>query len=366
VEPAPQSVTVAEVLVLPDRDIAPYTGYIQAFNTVDLKSRVTGYLISEAFKDGGEVKKGTTLFEIDPRPYEAALKREKATTAAQLARRKKTEADHQRNVILKAKGGVSQEDVDASEAARDEAVAAVLAAQASEQVAKLNLDYCTIKADFDGRMSRPYIDVGNLVTADMTVLSTMSDSSKVYVNFDVDERSLLAYREEARKQGNDGKPIKEKNIPVYVRLEGEQDYKHEGKLDFADIRLNRATGTYPVRGILDNKKNIFTDGNRASILVETGEKITRIMVTDRAIGSEQDKRYVYVVENDPDGKTATVKRKDVELGEQRGGLRIIKEGLQKGDRVIVNGIQRVRPEMKVVPQNADMPDKPEEGARLGP
>jgi RND family efflux transporter MFP subunit len=239
------------------------------------------------------------------------------------------------------------------------AKAAIDGAKAAIEQAQLNVEFTKVTAPFGGRISRPQADKGSLVRADDTTLTKLVDASQVYVDFSVDERSLRRYLIQARAEGKSGrdKPIKELNIRIKVGLEGDSGFPYSGVLDFVGVEIDRKTGTYPVRGIIENKDGVFLSGFRAQVLFPLGEKRERIMVTGRAIGSDQGKKFVYVVKDD------TAKRRDVVLGRLRpDGLRIVSEGLNKDDLVIVNEVQRVRPEMKVVPSVEPMPDAPKKAA----
>jgi multidrug efflux system membrane fusion protein len=355
-ETPPPAVTVSQPVTREVVDQDDYEGRIAAVETVDVKARVRGYLIKVNFQDGQYVKKDDLLFEIDPRPYQATLAGAEAQKAAAEAALKYAKGEHDRVRLLVSRNAASREELEVWVGKQAVAAADVQKAEASIEQAKLDLDFTKVTAPINGKISRTQVTVGNLVNAagGETLLTTLVSVEPMYVYFDVDERALLRYRREFRKGKADDKgpepSIKELNIPVYVGLEGEEGYPHKGVLDFADNRVNPSTGTIQVRGVLPNPTRILDAGMRARVRIPVSDPHKALMVTERAVGNDQGRKFLYVV-NDQN----IVERRDVKLARVVDGLQVIGEGLKPDDWVIVNGIQRVRDAMKVDPQRQPMP-----------
>jgi RND family efflux transporter MFP subunit len=332
-----------------------YEGRITAAQSVDIQARVRGHLVKINFKAGDLVKKDDPLYEIDPDPYQAKLAGAEAQLKAAKASLDFAKAEYARTRQLVGKGGASREELDVWMAKQLTADADAAKAQATIDEAKLDLKYTKILAPHDGKMSRTLVDVGNLVNggAGETLLTTLVTVEPMYVSFFVDERSWLRYIRIYRKdKDSDGTEatLRDLNIPVFVGLEGEEGYPHKGVIFFADNKVNPNTGTKEVRGELANKKRLFEDGMRARVRIPIGDPHKAVMVTERALGTDQGLKFVYVV-NDQN----VVERRDVTLDRVVDGLQVIRDGLKPEDRVIVNGIQRVREGMKVEPMVVPMP-----------
>jgi RND family efflux transporter MFP subunit len=360
--PAPQ-VSVSQPVVDPQMiDKDEYEGRITAAQSVEIRSRVRGHLVNIYFKAGDLVKKGDQLYEIDPEPYQAALDGAEAQLKSAKASLEFAKAEYARTRLLVGKGGASREELDVWSAKQLTADSDVAKAQASVDEAKLDLKYTKVVAPLDGKMSRTLVDVGNLVNAGggETLLTTLVTVNPMYVSFFVDERSWLRYlRMYPKDKEPDGTEptLRELNIPVFVGLEGEEGYPHKGVIFFADNKVNPNTGTKEVRGELDNKKRLFEDGMRARVRVPIGDPHKVLMITERALGTDQGLKFVYVV-NDQN----VVERHDVTLDREVDGLQIIRDGLKPDDRVIVSGMQRVREGMKVDPKSVPMPGAPQPAA----
>jgi RND family efflux transporter MFP subunit len=355
VETPPPPVTVSQPLVREVVDQDDYDGRIEAVQTQDVRARVSGYITKIDFQDGRVVKKDELLFEIDPRPYQAALEAAEAEVKLAEAKQKQTDADVKRNQPLVNTGAVTRQEFDKLVADAGVTAAAVAAKKAIVESARLDLDFTKITAAIPGKISRPQITIGNLVSAaGETVLTTITTVDPMYVYFDVDERGMLRYRrtfgKDTAEEGGARPTTKDLKIPVAVGLEGEDGYPHQGMLDFVDNRVNPKTGTYQVRGVLPNPKRILDAGMRARVRIPIGDPHKAVMVTERAVGNDQGRKFLYVV-NDQD----VVERRDVKLDRVADGLQIIKDGLKPDDWVIVNGIQRVRDAMKVAPKRGPMP-----------
>jgi RND family efflux transporter MFP subunit len=355
-ETPPPPVTVSQPVVRDVTEQDDYEGRIGAVETVEVRARVRGYLDKVNFQDGQMVKKDDLLFEIDPRPYKAALDAAEAQKVAAEAALKFTRAELQRVRGLVARNSASREELDVWIGKEAVAAADVQKTEAGVEQAKLDLDFTTIKAPIGGKISRTQVTQGNLINAGggETLLTTIVTVDPMYVYFDVDERALLRYRRDVRKSKTEGgdaqSSLKELNIPVLVGLEGEDGYPHRGTLDYADNRVNPSTGTIQVRGVLPNEKGVLDAGMRARVRIPVGDPRKSLLVTERAVGTDQGRRFMYVV----NGKQE-VERRDVVLGRLTDGLQVVKEGLAPEDWVIVNGIQRVRDGMKVAPKQAPMP-----------
>ncbi len=365
VDTPPPPVTVSQPVVQKVTDFDYYEGRIGAAKMVEVRARVRGHLIEIRFQDGAIVKKGELLYEIDPRPAKAALSAASAQEKAADASLQFAKAEYNRTRTLLASGASTREELETWIAKQAIAKGEALKAQAAVEQARLDLEFTHITAPISGKISRTQVDVGNLVNAggSETLLTTLVSIDPIYVYFNVDERSLLRYRKEGKNGTKDNAvqpSIKDLHIPVYVALEGEEKYPHKGEIDFADNRVNPSTGTIQVRGILSNASGIFDDGLRARVQVPIGEPHQVIVVTERAIANDQEKKFVYVVD-----EQNTVQRRDIKLGRLNDGMQGIQEGLQPKDWIIVNGIQRVREGMKVQPQQVPMPGvkPPGESAR---
>jgi RND family efflux transporter MFP subunit len=355
--PPPVSVSQPVARQVVDRD--DYEGRIAAVDTVEVRARVRGHLIKVDFQDGQLVDEGALLFEIDPRTYKAALDAANAQQAGADATLALTNKEYSRTEGLVRSNAATREELDVWTAKRAVATADRLKAIAAVEEAQLDLDFTKVTAPIRGKTSRTQVTVGNLINAGggETLLTTIASVDPMYVYFDVDERALLHYRRVFRKgdvaDGGAQPSVKDLKIPVEVGLEGEDGYPHHGVIDFADNKVNPSTGTIQVRGVLPNDKRILDAGMRARVRVPIGDPHDTLMVTERAVGNDQGRKFVYVV-NDQ----GVAQRRDVQLGRVVDGLQIITDGLKPGDWVVVNGIQRVRDAMTVDPKRVPMPGAP--------
>jgi multidrug efflux system membrane fusion protein len=355
----PPPVSVSKPVARKVTDFDPYEGRIGAMKTWEVRARVSGHLVKVNFEAGEVVKKGALLYEIDPRPAKAALDSAQARQSAAEANLEFAKAEYLRYRKLAVSGAATREEVESWLAKRSVAAGDVDKAKAAVEQAQLDLDFTRIAAPMAGKLSRTLVDEGNLVNAGggETLLTTLVSIDPIYVYFYVDERSLLRYRKLYRREAAPGvplPPIKELHIPVYVALEGEQDYPHQGEIDFADNKVNPSTGTIQVRGVLANRERIFDDGMRARVRIPVGEAHDALLISEEAIANDQGKKFVYVVTDQN-----VAERRYVELGRISDGLQGIERGLEASERVIVNGIQRVREGMKVEPHEVAMPgDRP--------
>jgi RND family efflux transporter MFP subunit len=348
-------VTVSRPVQLNVTDDDPYEGRVEPVETVEVRARIRGHLTKVAFQDGAEVKKGTLLFEIDPRPYEAALEEAKSGLQSAKASLKFWTAEYQRTSTLVAKRAASREDLDVAMGKREVAAADVGKAQAAVDRAKLDLEYTRVTAPIDGRLSQTAVSVGNLVNAGggETLLTTMVSMEPMYVNFNIPERALLRYLQDDRRgrgKRHDVEHIKDLKIPVWLGLAGQEGHPRKGFIDFADNRVDPGTGTFRVRGVFSNQDRILVPGMFADVLVETSDPYKALLVNDRAIGTNQGQKYVYVVD-----AANKVQEQPVKLGRLFGVLRVVQEGLKPDDWVVVKGMQRVREGMEVTRKEERMP-----------
>ncbi|RPE80179.1 efflux RND transporter periplasmic adaptor subunit [Vulcaniibacterium tengchongense] len=350
--PPPPEVSVAQVLTKPVRQWDEFTGRVAAVETVELRPRVSGYVQRVAYQEGQEVKKGDLLFVIDPRPYRARLAQaeadlERARAEARLARAQ----DERARTLLEAKA-ISREEFESRRAALTQGDAAVRAAEAALANARLDLQFTEVRAPIDGRAGRAMVTEGNLAQADATLLTTLVSQDPVYVYFESDEQSFLRYQELARK----GERAASKN-PVRVGLASEQGYPHQGTVDFVDNQVDPTTGTIRARAVLRNPDRIFTPGLFARVQLEGSGEFKAMLIDDKAVLTDQDRKYVYVL-----GPNNTAVRKDVVLGRMIDGLRVVQSGLAANDKVIVHGVQKVfMPGMPVAPKTIAMGAPPPDG-----
>jgi RND family efflux transporter MFP subunit len=353
VETPPPEVSVSTPI---ERSLASYfetTGRTEAIKSVDVRARVSGYLVKVYFEDGAEVKQGQELFLIDPRPYEAELLAAEAALARWKAELRQAEADVARNQRLLPKGAASERDLERSIAQRDTAAAEIQASQARIAQAKLNLEFTRVTAPIDGRLSRTSITEGNLIQAGQEmVLTTLVSVDPLYVYYDVDEHTVLELRQARLRAGDTNSPsnIKERQIRIDISLANEHAYGRSGILDFVDNRVDPGTGTLKARAVVSNGDRVLAPGLFVRVRMPMGAARDSLLVTERAIGTDQGNKFVYVVNADNVAEYRAVK-----LGPLADdGLRAITEGLNAGERVIVNGIQRVRPGITVKPNEVSM------------
>jgi RND family efflux transporter MFP subunit len=341
-------------------DYEDFTGRLDAFFTVDLRARVTGYIDRAPFKEGDPVQKDALIFEIDARPYRAIFDQATAELATRKAEAVRAEALYRRSTELLRTGASTQEDIDKQKGDAEVARAAILLAEAKLREAKLNLDFCRVTAPMSGHISRRFVDPGNLVRADDTMLTSIVADSKVYAYFDVDERTYLELvGENATATSSSAK--KDLKLPVLMRLANGDDFTYRGDVDFLDNRVNGNTGTIRMRGVFENERGTLKSGLFVRVRLPIGNPYRALLVPDEAIQSDQGRKYVYVVKSVTDGTEAAkdvVEYRPVHPGQAIHGLRVIgaakkdatgkvTEGLVDGERVIISGMQRVRPEAVV-------------------
>ena len=362
---APPDVSVSQPIERPVTEYYTTTGRTSAVDQVEIRSRVAGYLVNVNFADGAEVKAGSVLFEIDPRPYQAAVLRAQGDLAKWQAQLRKAEADVARNKRLFPKGAASEKDVESSVAAKDSAEAEIVSSKARLVDAKLDLEFSRVVAPVDGQLSRTAVTKGNLIQGGVsgsTLLTTLVSVDPLYVYLDADERALLVARERARgsRDGRiaDARAVK---IPIEIGLADEQGFSRRGVIDFIDNRVDPATGTIQIRGVFDNADRKMSPGMfvRARLPIDEMEKA--LLVTGRAIGTDQGNKYLLVV-----NEKNVVEYRPVVLGIESGELRVVSSGIKAGEWVITNGIQRVRPGVTVKPERTAMVASTEESSAAAP
>jgi RND family efflux transporter MFP subunit len=350
--PPPAVVTVAKPQKQQVTDYDEYVGRFVAIDMVEVRARVSGYLEKIHFRDGQVVKQGDPLFTIDRRPFETTLAQARATLAQARANLAFTESDLNRASQLVRDRTITEQVFDQRTQAKRVAEASVQAQEAAVRQAELDLQFTELKAPVAGRIGDRRVSPGNLVTGGTggttTLLATIVSIDPMRFEFTFDEASYLRYERIAGASTDDAS--RSKGLKVQLRLIDEPDFKHEGTVDFVDNVIDRSSGTIRGRAQIPNPKGLFTPGMFARVRVPGSVPYEALLVPDVAIASEQVRKYVMVV-----GEDDIAKQKYVTLGQLAGNLRVIKDGLSANDRVIVNGLARVRPNAKVTPQEQGAP-----------
>ena len=347
----PPPVTVAKPVVKEIVEMDEYTGRFDAVGSVEIRARVGGYLESVNFKDGALVKENDLLFVIDRRPYKAVLEQADSTLVAAQTRFDLAKLELERAERLVRTGAGTEQALDQRRQQFLATQADLAGAKAALEQARLNYEFTEVRAPITGRISRKLVTEGNLVSANTTMLTTIVTTDPIYFYFDIDERSFLSYQRLAQR--GDGGTSKEdgKNLPVMVMLTDEKEFTRKGTLDFADNRVDSATGTMRLRASFPNTELFLTPGLFGRIAVPGSPRYKGVMLPDEAILTDLDRRFVYVVDQD-----GTVKQQPVRLGSRTDNYRIIREGLTGQETVVINGLQRVRlAGGKVTPQPIELP-----------
>ena len=345
--PPPPAVTVAKPQKQTVTDYDEYVGRFIAVDSVEVRSRVSGYLDQVHFKDGQIVKQGDLLFTIDRRPFETALAQARATLAQAKANLAFAESDLARASQLVRDRTITEQTFEQRTQAKRVAEASVAAQEAAVRQTELDIQFTELRAAVTGRIGDRRVSEGNLVTGgtggNTTLLATVVSIDPIRFEFTFDEASFLRYE----RLSSVGKDINSRGtgVEVGVRLIDESDFKHSGKMDFIDNVIERASGTIRGRAMLANPEGVFTPGMFGRVRVPGSPPFEALMLPDAAIGSEQVRKYVLVVDNEN-----AARMRYVTLGQTVGELRVIKEGIGPDDRVIVNGLMRARPGAKVTPQ----------------
>jgi multidrug efflux system membrane fusion protein len=341
--PPATQVDVATVLSQTITDWQSYSGRLEAIDRVEVHPLVSGTIVAVHFKDGALVKKGDPLFTIDPRPYQAEVDRAAAQVAAAKARAIYTSTDAARGERLLADNAIAKRDYDEKQNASREAAAGVKAAEAALETAQVNLGYTKITAPVTGRVSRAELTVGNVVSigASAPLLTTLVSVSPIYASFDVDEQTYLQYLGRDRNS----------KVPVSLGLANEDGYSRKGAVTSVDNRLDTSSGTIRVRATIDNADGALVPGLYARVKVGGGEPHPAILIDDAAVGTDQAKKFVLVVD-----RANKVVYREVQLGGLHDNLRVVTSGLKDGERIVVNGMMHAKPSDTVSPHMVNMAD----------
>ena len=348
--PAP-GVKIAQPLSRNTTEWDEYTGRVEAVNSVDVRARVGGYLEKVNFTAGEKVKKGDLLFQIDSKPYRAQLNYANAELERAKARNELSRNDFQRAESLFREKAISAEEFDSRSKGLREAAGAVESAKANLYTAQINLDYTEIRAPISGRIGRELITAGNLVTGgDTTVLTNIVSTDPVYVYVDADEQSVLKYRRQAQQNGHAATDLK--GTAVELAVADENDYPHKGHIDFVSPREDAATGTVTLRAVFPNPDELLSPGFFARMRVRNSASYPALLIPDRAIGTDQAQRFVWIVHQDNQAEY-----RKVVLGTRIGQLRVISQGLQAGEWVVIDGLQKLMPGIKVNPERVTLDEQ---------
>ena len=336
-------VTVAPVVQRVVADWDDFTGHFEAVNSVDVRPRVGGFVERVAFTEGATVRQGDVLFVIDQRPYQAEVARAEAALAQARTRNQLAAVELDRAKKLVSTQAISREELDTRTSGHAEGDAAVRSAEAAVRLARLNLDWTVVRAPITGRIGRAEITRGNLVQSgppSPTLLTTIVSLDPIYVYFDTDEQSYLKYM---------GGVSARSGRPVLIGLANESGFPHQGTLNFVDNRIDGSSGTIRARALLSNPNAQLTPGLFARVRLLGSDRHLATLVRDQAIGTDQDRKFVLVLKSDN-----TVDYRPVVTGRVVDGLRIVESGVSPNERVVVNGLMRVRPGMKVAAKNDSM------------
>ncbi len=337
----PPQVTVAKVLERPVSDSADFIGKLQAIDAVKVQPRVSGYVQAVDFTEGALVHKGQVLFKIDPRPFQAVVDRLTAQRAAAKAQLTLAKSNARRARLLLGQHAIAQEDADRQLTAAQSARAALAAADAALAAARLNLDFTDVRAPIDGRVSNARVTPGNLVTS-ADVLTSLVSVNPVYLYFNADEQTWLKLDHLQAAARADGRSAR---MTVHMGLADEKGYPHTGQLDFVDNQVHSDSGTMRLRAVFANAHGLLTPGLYAHVQLQVGEPKERILIDDRAVGTDLGNQFAYVVD-----KQHQIEYRKIVTGGLFHGLRVVDSGLKPGDVIVVNGLQRVRPSAQVSPQ----------------
>lgn len=343
-QPVPK-VTVSAVVSQETIDADEYTGQTEASEIVEVRARVFGYLKSIDFKDGDFVKEGQTLFTIEPDEYEAIHQQSVSRIELNTASHALAKSKHARNEKLVRTGAVTPEEFEESLTAVLEAEAKITAAKADANRTAVDLKYTVLTAPISGRIDRAFVSKGNLLTGGATsgtLLTKIVNEQPMYVYFDVDERSLLRYMRQRASLDSAPGSLRNEGLACYLQLADEPDYSLKGQVDFAASEVNTSTGTARIRAVFTNEDRSLASGLFVRVKVPVSKPYEALMIPERALATDQNIKFVYVV-----GTDGAATRRNVELGPLRDGMRIVTGGLTAGERVIVKGLQRVKPGQKV-------------------
>jgi multidrug efflux system membrane fusion protein len=354
--PPPPAVSVVQPVAREVVEWDEYIGRLESPETVEVRARVSGYLDKVHFKEGKEVKKGDLLFTIDPRPYQAEFDHANAEYERAVSQTDLAKNDFERAKRLIATKAISEEDYDTKSKTYTAAQAAVRSAKATLDSAKLNLEFTQIHAPIEGRISRAVVTEGNLISSGVagsgaTLLTTIVSLNPLYLYGDADERSVLKYLH-LRREGT-RVSARDEQIPAEMGLADEAGFPHKGYMDFVDNRIDPGTGTMRARGVFSNADHSLSPGFFGRIRIPGSGKYPALLIPDRALGSDQAQKFVYVVNAEK-----KVEFRPVRIGPMIDGLRVVKEGLKPGEQVIMEGLMRVRPGVVVDAKPWEAPAQP--------
>lgn len=355
--PATPSATPVSVATVEQRDLinwAEYSGRLEAVERVELRSRVSGVVEAVHFQQGSLVKQGDLLFSIDQAPYQAEFERAQAQVVAAEARVALAATEHERGQRLMSTQNVSQRDLDTRLNALREAQANQKAAEAALRTARLNLDYTQIRAPISGRIGRLEVTIGNLIAAGAgsSLLTTLVSVDPIYASFNADEKTVLQAL--ATLPPANGGPRRLELIPVQISTVTNEGTPVTGRLQFVDNAVDAGSGTVRVRAIFDNPDGTLMPGQFVRVRMGQARSEPALVINERAVGTDQSKKFVFVV-----GSDSKAAWREVTLGAGAEGLRIVTSGLKAGEQIVVNGLQRIRPGATVAPEQVPMAEKTE-------
>jgi multidrug efflux system membrane fusion protein len=345
-DPPPSKVTVAAVVSRSVIEWDEFTGRLEAVNTVAVRPRVSGYVAAVRFEEGAIVHRGDPLFQIDPRPFEAEADRLRAELARARATVQRATSELERAGRLASENAMSHEEQERRAAFSQESAAQVAAVEAAVRAAELNLEFTRVTSPIEGRVGRAIVTAGNLVSSgpgEATLMTTVVSLDPMYASFDADEQTLLRYTDLARP-GKGGTP-RQGGLPIRLALASDHEFSREGRMNFLDNQIDTATGTIRARAIFRNTDRTLTPGLFVRLQFPGSASYSALLIQDRAVATDLDKRFVLVV-----GPDKAIQYRSVTLGPLVDGLRVVRTGLSAGDLVVVSGLQRVRPGMKVDPE----------------
>ncbi|HYS54340.1 MAG TPA: efflux RND transporter periplasmic adaptor subunit [Thermoanaerobaculia bacterium] len=338
--PPPPKISVAEVVSRDVTEWDEFTGRLEAVNSVAIRPRVSGFVAAIRFEEGAMVNRGDLLFEIDARPFQAEVDRLRAELARVRATVQRAQSELERANKLSSEDAMSSEERDRRVAFAKESAAQVAAVEAALRAAELNLEFTRVTSPIAGRVGRAIVTVGNLVSSgpgEATLLTTVVSLDPIYASFEADEQTFQHFA--ARANG----------LPVRMALADDETFGREGRLDFLDNQINPATGTIRGRTIFRNRDLTLTPGSFVRLRLPGSAVHRALLIQDRAVGTDLDKRYVYIA-----GADGTVEYRTVQLGPMIDGLRVVRTGLKPGELVVINGLQRVRPGAHIEPVKESM------------
>lgn len=343
--PAPPQVTVAQAIERSTDDFEEFTGRLEAVDVVEVRPRVAGLLQRVAFHEGTEVRRGDVLFTIDARPYQAELNRARAELQRVKSRAQLAHSEVERSRELVEKQAISREEFDVRVNNEREVAAAISGAEAAVETAALNLEWTEVRAPISGRISRANVTEGNLVQAGAptaTLLTTIVSLDSIYVYFDADERAFLKYGVQGRSDSRQN--LRNGKFSVQMALADDNGFAHTGRVDFVDNQLDATTGTIRARAVFSNASRGFAPGMFARVRLLSGAQHKVVLIRDDAVGTDQDRKFVFVLTD-----KNTIEYRVVQLGRMTENLRTITSGVAAGEKVVINGLQRVQPGATVNP-----------------